>query len=568
MGLLTALLPDLGERRARGVGDTAKPSTSAGWLEDLLGGGVSTAGRRVNAQSAQTVGAVYAGLRLLSSSLAQLPISVMRQQADGARTDLREHRLWTLLNRAPNPHMTAIEFRELMTAWTLLHGNAVSLLDLRGDFTIESMIPLDPERVSYWTTPDEKELVVEYRLRSGRSVWIPRFEFLHLRAPLGNRWLGVGLLQLARDAIGLSMVAEEHASRFYSNAAAPAGVLVTPKPLKADTFKRIREQWNARHQGAENAFKTAILEDGLEWKPLSLNLKDQQFLETRTFQVQEIARWIGIPPHLIGELSRSTNNNIEAQGIEFVTYAIGPWATRWEQRLHLDCLGEGERRTTYLKHNLNAFLRGQTRDRYQAYQIGRMGGWLSANDVRGLEDMDPIPNGDVYMAPLNMVPDAQFEDVNDPSHQDPPASGDAPGTQPGGTAPDLTRAAVTMVKAVTPMLFDVAQRAVKRAQGERERAKGQPLSADALEAHRQWSRRALQPIAHGLVRGIAGSVQRTLSVDEEQALVGVAVAAAADQWTVRFRDHLPEAGHETALAADTLTQLITAHLALSSTTEP
>ncbi len=567
MGLLTALLPDA-ERRDRGVGITAKPSESAGWLEDLLGGGVSTAGRRVTPQSAMTVSAVYAGLRLLSSSLAQLPISVMRSESDGRRTELRNHRLWTLLNRAPNEFMTAIEFRELLTCWSILHGSAVAWQSMRGNGDIEEMIPLDPERVSYWTTPDERKLVVEYKLKSGRSEWLSRHEFLQIRAPLGTRWLGLGLLQVARDAIGLSMVAEEHASRFYSNAAAPAGVLTTPKALKKDAFEKIKNQWATRHQGAENAFKTAILEDGLEWKALSLNLKDQQFLETRTFQVQEIARLIGIPPHLIGELTRSTNNNIEAQGIEFVAYSIGSWAIRWEQRLSLDCLGPSEQRSIYFKHNLNAFLRGQTLDRYRAHQIGRMAGILSANDARRIEDMDPIKNGDTYMAPLNMVPADQFEDVNDPNGAGGNDSGGGePGTQPGGMAPDVTRSARTMIEALSPMFLDVAQRATRRAQGELERAKGQPITADALEAHRQWSRRALEPLASGLITGIARGAGRALPEEERAALVGVVALAAAEQWALQLRAGTLDATREAQAAAETLAQMITAQLALTFTLE-
>lgn len=560
MGLLSSLLPERIETRDRGVGIVAKASESAGWLEDLLGGGVSTAGRRVNEQSAMTVSAVYSGLRVLSSSLAQLPLNVMERTEDGRRRDRRNHRLYSLLNEAPNDQITAIEFRELLTSWALLHGNAVGWLDLRGDGTIEQILPLEPSRVSFWLTPNERELVVRYQKKDGTQEWIPRYRFLHLRAPLGNRWLGAGLLQLARDAIGLGMVAEEHASRFYSNAAAPAGVLTSPKPMKTDTFKKLREQWNARHQGAENAFKTAILEDGVDWKPIALNLKDQQFLETRTFQVQEIARWIGIPPHLIGELSRSTNNNIEAQGIEFVTFAIGPWARRWEQRIWLDCLGIGERRTVYVRHNLDAFLRGQTLDRYRAYQIGRMGGWLSANDVRVKEDMDPIEDGDTYMAPLNMVPAASFDD---PSPDVPPAEpGDEPGTQPGGTAPDLTRSARTMIAALTPSLYDVAQRAEKRAAGERSRHSGE-LTADQVEGHRQWCRRALDPVARGLAVGVARDVGIALEPDEERALVDIVTLAVAERWTTQFRNASVSATTGTQEAADLLTQLTLAQLSLT-----
>lgn len=559
MGLLSSLLPDSLERRDRGVGVTTSFANPAGWLEDLLGGGVSTAGRRVSAQSAMTVSAVYGSLRVLSSSLAQLPIAVMQRTEDGRRTERRTHRLHALLNDAPNEQLTAIEFRELMTSWALLHGNAVGWLNLRGSGDIEEIIPLDPDRVSFWLTPNETELVVKYERKNKEPLWIPRYQFMHLRAPLGSRWLGAGLLQLARDSIGLSMVAEEHASRFYSNAAAPAGVLTSPKPLKTETFKRIREQWNARHQGAENAFKTAILEDGLEWKALSLNLKDQQFLETRTFQVQEIARWVGIPPHLIGELSRSTNNNIEAQGIEFVSFAIGPWAKRWEQRLYLDCLGIGERRTTYFRHNLNAFLRGQTLDRYRSYQIGRMGGWLSANDVRAYEDLDPIPDGDVYMAPLNMVPAGQFEDPPTPTAPD---ASSEPGTAPGGTAPDLTRSARTMIAALTPSLYDVAQRAEKRAAGERTRQSGE-LTADQIEGHRQWCRRALDPVARGFAVGVARDVGIDLEADEERALVDLVTLAVAEQWTTQFRSASLSAATSTQAAADLLAQLTVAQLSLT-----
>ncbi len=559
-GLLTKLLPDRAESRASVGTSTARPSESAGWLEDLLGGGVSTAGRRVNAQSAMTVGAMFAAIRLLSSSIGQLPLAIMRREDDGRRTELRNHRLSILLNDAPNDYLTAIEYRELITSWALLHGNAVSLLELRNSGEIESIIPIDPDKIRYWLTPDRTRMVYEYLRPNGSSLFIPRDEILHIRAPLGSAWLGAGLLGIARDAIGLSMVAEEHASRFYSNAAAPAGVLVTPKTLKKDTWERIKLQWNARHQGAENAFKTAILEDGLEWKPLSLNLKDQQFLETRTFQVQEIARWVGIPPHLIGELTRSTNNNIEAQGIEFVAFALGAWCIRWEQRIKLDCFGIGERRQLYAKHNMNAFLRGQTLDRYKAHQIGRMGGFLSQNDVRRIEDMDPIgPEGDVYMAPLNMVPADSFGDDAAQSKDD------APPTVAGGAPPDdtVTRAARTMTAAIAPLLHEASARAVRRAVGEWSRTRTGHVADGAVEQHRQWCQRTIEPIARAFAVGVAGAAGPDTSTLDLTPLVTRASAAVVDAWAGAFRTAAPLAGDEeriTADALDTIAQLITSTL--------
>ena len=570
-GLLTKLLPDRAESRASVGAVTARPNESAGWLEDLLGGGISTAGRRVNAQSAMTVGAVFAAIRLLSSSIGQLPLAIMRREEDGRRTELRNHRLSILLNDAPNEYLTAIEYRELITSWALLHGNAISLLELRNSGEIDSILPIDPDKIRYWLTPDRRSMVYEYLRPNGQSMFIPREQVLHIRAPLGSAWLGAGLLGIARDAIGLSMVAEEHASRFYSNAAAPAGVLVTPKTLKKDTWERIRLQWNARHQGPENAFKTAILEDGLEWKPISLNLRDQQFLETRTFQVQEIARWVGIPPHLIGELTRSTNNNIEAQGIEFVAFALGAWCIRWEQRIKLDCFGPGEQRQLYAKHNMNAFLRGQTLDRYRAHQIGRMGGWLSQNDVRRTEDMDPIgPEGDVYMAPLNMVPADSFGDDSQDT-----AGGDAPPTVAGGAPPDDTvvRAARTMVTAIAPVLHDASARAVRRAVGEWTRARGGHLTDGAVEQHRQWCQRTIEPIARAFALGVAGASGPDASALDLTPLVTRASAAVVDAWAIAFRTAAPLGGDEeriTAEALDTLAQLVTstlsAHLTHASET--
>lgn len=513
MGLLSTLLP---ERRAQVGPGTVRPAESASWLESLTGGGVSTAGRRVTADSAMTVGAVYASIRLLASSVGQLPLQILRRTADGKREELRGHRLWSLLNDAPNEFLTAIEFRELMMSWAILHGNGVAFLELSNGGSIESMIPIPPDRVRFWLTPDRTSMVYEYLKPNGGSRFLPRDQVFHLRAPLGSQWVGHGLLALARDAIGLGMVAEEHASRFYSNAAAPAGVLQSPRTLKKDTFQKLKEQWNSRHQGAENAFKTAILEDGLEWKPIALNLKDQQFLETRTFQVQEIARWVGIPPHLIGELTRSTNNNIEAQGIEFVTYALGPWCIRWEQRIRLDCLGESDRKTIYAKHRLDAFLRGQTLARYQAYQIGRMGGWLSPNDIRRSEDQDPIgPDGDIYLAPLNMVPSTNFGDqTNDDgtsvdSGANPPSvSGDTRAT-PATIESRVAQALGPMHAALSPLFADAIARCDRRARGELATAekRSHTIGDSDAELHRQFCASALLPVVDAFSSGLQASLQ-------------------------------------------------------------
>lgn len=554
MGLLSRLLPDP-ETRARVGTDTATFASSAGWLEDLLGGGaISTAGQRVNANNAMTVGALFAAIRMLAQSVGQLPIHIYRRGAEGQRERLHTHPLRALLNDAPNEWQTAMEYRALQICWAILRGNAVSWLKLRKNLDIEEIIPLEPERMTYWLTPDGQKLVYEYRHRDGRSEFIPRIEVLHVRAPLGNRWLGLGLLDVARDTIGLSMVADEHAARFYENAAAPAGVLTSPKPLSDSAWTKLKQRWEGRHKGAANAWRTALLEDGVKWEPLGLNLKDQQFLETRTFQVQEIARLVGIPPHLIGELSRSTNNNIEAQGLELVRYGLAAWCTLVEQRIKLDCFGMGERRNLYVKHALEAFTRGELLNRYRSYQIGRMGGWLNVNEIREMEDRNGIgPDGETYLAPLNMVPASLFGEPNgtDETDEPPPTSG-TPGTQPGGLAPSpedqrhQVQAAITRsAQLVAPVMMDVAARVHRRAEGERERRDGGAQSALAFLA---WTGQAVEPVLRSM------ALQLDVPPDVLEDAVSAARDAVAAAWTRAPHDHTPDeyARRGLRLAARTL----------------
>lgn len=538
MGLLSRLLPEP-ETRARVGSQTATFASSAGWLEDMLGGGsYSTAGQRVNANNAMTVGALFAAIRMLAQSVAQLPIHVYRRSADSQRERLHTHPLRALLNDAPNEWQTAMEYRALQICWAILHGNSVSWLKLKNNLDIEEIIPLEPQRMTYWLTPDRSKLVYEYRHADGRSEFIPRMEVLHVRAPLGNRWLGLGLLDIARDTIGLSMVAEEHASRFYENAAAPAGVLTSPKPLSDSAWTKLKQRWEGRHKGAANAWRTALLEDGVEWKPLGLNLKDQQFLETRTFQVQEIARLVGIPPHLIGELSRSTNNNIEAQGLELVRYGLAPWCTLVEQRVKLDCFGMGERRNLYVKHALEAFTRGELLNRYRSYQIGRMGGWLNVNEIREMEDRNGIgPDGEVYLAPLNMVPADLFGTEDEPPANEAPAGG-TPGTQPGGLAPapqdERAQAQATITRAaqlVAPVMHDVAARVHRRAEGERER---RDANAQHAFAFLVWSGQAVEPVLRSM------ALQLDVPPELLDDAVGAARDAVASAWTRAPHDHTPD----------------------------
>jgi HK97 family phage portal protein len=526
------------ERRDR-VGPTATPAASAPWLETLLGGPSAASGVQVTPRNAVNVAALFAGLRLLAWSLAQLPLPVLRRKA-GKSVEARSHPLWNLLNESPNGLQTAFEFRELQIGYALLYGNSVAWQETTAGGSVKALWLLNPERVKFWVTPDERRLVYEYRPRTGESRYFAQDEVLHLRGPLGNLYVGYSLADLAREALGIALTAEEHAARFFANGATPSGVLTHPKKLSDETFKKLQRQWDNRYAGAGNAHKTVVLEEGLDYKPLALALKELQFLELRQFQVTEIARWLGIPPHTIGDLERSTNNNIEHQGMELVRHALGPWAVRIEQRLKMSCLGSVERESYYFKHRMEAFLRGNTLDRFRAYTLGRNGGWLSVNDIRGFEDQEPVDGGDVYLSPLNMVPSTMVEDILAGGSAPPPALNPSQGSGGG----DPTTRSRPVGEPFIPLALDIAERCVRRAAHEVRRLarRDGPQAAD-VSAHEAFCARALSPLVHGVALQVAGHVGARIDLS---AAVDFATRSAAAQWsaammpTGRPLDAVPE----------------------------
>jgi len=230
-------------------------------------------------------------------------------------------------------------------------------------------------------------------------------DVLHIPGLGFDGLVGYSPIAMSKNAIGLAIAAEEYGSKFFANGAAPAGVLETPTLIK--DVSKLRDSWNEAYGGSRNAGKVAILEQGVTFKPISMSPQDSQLLETRKYQLDEIARIFRIPPHMIGDLEKATFSNIENQSLDFVKYTLDPWVSRWEQSLSRALLLPTEKGRMFIRFNVDGLLRGDYKSRMEGYAIGRQNGWMSANDIRELENQDLIPaeaGGDLLLVNGNMLP--------------------------------------------------------------------------------------------------------------------------------------------------------------------
>lgn len=373
---------------------------SASMAEMFSGGYRSAAGVTVTPLSAMRSSAVFACIRVLSETVAMLPGVTYRRVGQG-RERATEHKLWPVFHDQANPELTAFEWRELAMHHLLMHGNHYSEIEMNRRGEIIALWPLNPIQMEV-RRDRVGGLLYHYTLPDGRTTDFPAFQIMHIRGPSPDGINGYSVIGLARQAIGLGMATEEFGSRFFSNGARPGVVLEHPGHLENDAFQRLRSSWNESYQGLSNAQRVAILEEGMKLQTLGVPPEDAQFLETRQFQVIDISRFFRVPLHKINELKFATFSNIEHQGIEFVTDSVGPWLVRIEQAIRRDLIGPLERQSIFVEFNVAGLLRGDLQSRYQSYATARNWGWMSVNDVRRLENMNEIPEGDVYLEPLNM----------------------------------------------------------------------------------------------------------------------------------------------------------------------
>lgn len=392
MGLLKRLF-----RTERGL------SASGDWTP-IVFGAASATGVTVTPETAMRSAAVLACVRVLAETVAGLPFIVYRRNKTGRERDTSLP-IFNLLSSKPNRFQTAFEFREMLMAHCLLRGNGYAQKVYDGAGRLVELVPLNPTRVEPSLTSDGS-LVYKLKTDNFGERILPGEDIFHLKGLATDGILGVSPITYAREAVGLSIAAEEFGGRVFSNDAKPGGILEHPGKLSDEAHKRIKDSWQDAHAGLKNAHKVAVLEEGMKWQRIGISASDTQFIESRKFQIEEIARIFRVPPHLIGHLERATFANIEHQSLEFVQHTLLPWLRRWEQAIASRLMTEGESSTHYCEFLVDGLLRGDIQSRYSAYAVGRQWGWLSADDVRRLENMEPLPEdtGKDYLVPLNMIP--------------------------------------------------------------------------------------------------------------------------------------------------------------------
>ena len=373
--------------------------------------GRTTSGKPVNERTAMQTTAVYACVRILAEAVASLPLHVYEYQDDGGKKLVHDHPLYYLLHDEPNPEMTSFVFRETLMSHLLIWGNAYAQIIRDGAGRVLGLYPLLPDKMEvqrddkgniyyvYSRNSDENPMFKEYgniKLKAEDVFHIPGLGFDGL--------IGYSPIAMAKNAVGMTLACEEYGASFFANGANPGGVLEHPGVLKDPS--KVRESWNSVYRGVSNAHKIAVLEEGMKYQQIGIPPEEAQFLETRKFQLDEIARLYRIPPHMIGDLEKSSFNNIEQQSMEFVKYTLDPWVIRWEQAMQKALFLPEEKKQYFLKFNVNGLMRGDYESRMTGYSIGRQNGWLSANDIREMEDMNPVPDeegGNLYLVNGSMT---------------------------------------------------------------------------------------------------------------------------------------------------------------------
>ena len=373
--------------------------------------GGTTSGKAVTERSAMQMTAVYSCVRILAEAVAGLPLHLYRYKEDGGKEKALDHPLYLLLHDEPNPEMSSFVFRETLMTHLLLWGNAYAQIIRNGKGEVIALYPLMPNRMVvdrdihgqlYYQYTRSTE---EAPTMKGVTVNLPPSDVLHIPGLGFDGLVGYSPIAMAKNAIGMAIACEEYGAKFFANGAAPGGVLEHPGTIKDP--QRVRESWQSTFGGSGNSNKIAVLEEGMKYTPIGISPEQAQFLETRKFQINEIARIFRVPPHMVGDLEKSSFSNIEQQSLEFVKYTLEPWLVRWEQSIQRTLFSPEEKKRYFAKFNVEGLLRGDYASRMSGYATARQNGWMSANDIRELENMDRIPaeeGGDLYLINGNMLP--------------------------------------------------------------------------------------------------------------------------------------------------------------------
>lgn len=385
------------------------------------------AGKYVDEEIALRYSAVWACVRVISETIATLPWCVYKRTAKGREEDSRSNIYWILHNQ-PNPEMTAFSFKEMMLRRALLCGNAYAEIERDASGRPLWLWPIDSERVR--VERDEQTRQVVYRISDqSSSVTLAAADVFHLKGPGGDGLTGFSMIRYAAESVGLGLAMDEFGSSFFGNGAHVSLVIKHPNKLSDQALEHLKQSLAEKNSG-KKSLSPMVIEEGMSIEKMGVPPEEAQFLESRKWQVLDIARWYRMPPHKLGILDRATYTNIEQSAIEFVSDAIIPWCVRLEQEADLKLYGRNNHGVCYTKLNVGAILRGDMKSRYDSYAVGRQWGWLSANDVLDMEDSNPIPGGDIYMVPVNMTTPEALKKQAAMIGQPAPSAAPVPGQDP------------------------------------------------------------------------------------------------------------------------------------------
>lgn len=424
-----------------------RPRASYGTLEERAFADrlamFSRLGMNVNEQTALQISTVWSCVRVIAESIAMLPADVI-ERSNGKRQEVADHPVSWLLNMSPDDEIPAYHARESLQQWALLWPGGYAEIERDRADRPSKLHLIAPDRVEP-VRDAVGRLVYRVAQAPGQpAAEVPSRNMLHLRGPSWDGTAGYGLVRLARQSLGLTAGMETFGTSFFANGAQLGTRYTTEQKLTGEAIKELREQIEQLHGGPEKAFKAAIFHSGLKVEDSQMPLRDAQFLEGRRFQVLEIARWFRVPPHLVAELDRATHSNVEQEQLAFVAHCLLPWAKRFEAEVNIKLFGRNQAGRQQVKLNFGALLRGDLKSRYEAYKIGREGGWLNADDIRELEDRNPLPDGQgkPYLVPSNMSLMRELAARADKVEAD-AAAADEPAPTPGAGGPPDDDAAPT-----------------------------------------------------------------------------------------------------------------------------
>ncbi|MBL1436829.1 MAG: phage portal protein [Rhodobacteraceae bacterium] len=357
----------------------------------------------VDPDRASGLSVAHACITTIATSLASVPLPLHVRKEDGGREKATSHPLYSVLHDMFNPQMTAFEGREFMTASLLSTGNAYARIEMNGRGQVVALYPLDPTAVTVERLANGR-LRYSVNNRSGAQTVLLQDDVLHLRWRLARDGvMGLSPIQLARETFNLALCQQDQTAKQARNAFRPEGALVFQQSINSDKKGEALTKLGARIESQASTSGILVLDGGLDWKSFSMSAKDAEFLESRKLTNLDICRVFGIPPTVAGITDNATYSNVDGESRALVVRCLAPMARRIEQAMNAALLGAISRKTMFIEHDLAGLMRGDLKARYEAYRIGREGGWLSSNEIRAFENLSSIEGGDGYLTPLNMA---------------------------------------------------------------------------------------------------------------------------------------------------------------------